>query len=101
MDLLTLVGDFGPLVALIVYFVWRDAQREKHHLQVIEGKDRQIRDQQLITAEMTNSLARLTARCEDALHDNQRVVQALLDWLKQNADTDVHRKAIGPKENER
>lgn len=98
MDLVALAQQFGPLLALIIYFVWRDGRREDAMQQVIAAKDQQITQQAGQLAEVLSTTVALATRCEDALREtrsafdrNSDISQAMLTWLKENGSSGAHR----------
>jgi len=98
MDFVALAQQFGPLVALIGYFVWRDSRREDYTQQVLAAKDTQLSQQASQLADVMATLATLTARCEDAMRESTiatnrhaDVSQALLTYLRDNGGTGAHR----------
>lgn len=65
MDILSLLREFGPLIGLIVFYIYRDARRESHFLARIE----QLED------EMRKIIMPLVERSTEVIAENSQVMR--------------------------
>lgn len=68
----TLVKQYGPLVAALAFFVWRDWRREDRLQTRVETLERDFRD---VVIPLTENVAITLARNTEVLEENIKVMR--------------------------
>ena len=75
-QILEILGTYGLPIALVVYFIWRDYEREK--TAVVE-KDKMVRQINDLQSEVRNILTKLVSETSAIIVSNS---ESMRDWLE-------------------